>query len=265
MSSGPDPTAGYPSQGPYWPGSAASGEGQAYDPVTGQSLAPGPAAYSAVDPYAQYTYPQQPAPQTGQQPPFAQPYPGYPQAGSAQSGFPQPGFPQSAYPQSAYPQPGYQSYGAPAGYQLVPMYAGPPARAARPGGAVAAAVLAFVQSGFVLIGGVVLLSATSTAYDLGFNSRLGAELTIVAVLILLAGALLIAGGTALLGRKSTLMSVGTGLSLAISVYFVIKLADFANGGTIWLPIIYAILPIIALALSMGSDVRVWIKARNTEV
>ena len=49
-------------------------------------------------------------------------------------------------------------YQVPAGYQIVPMY---PARPPKPGGAVAAAVLGYVQAGFVLIGGIVAVTGAA--------------------------------------------------------------------------------------------------------
>jgi hypothetical protein len=229
MTSGPDPAAGYPyGQLPYSPVPGPTPGHQGYDPITGQPLPPGPAAYSAVDPYAA-----QPSYQQGYQQ-------GYPPAG---------------------PPPGYPPYGAPMGYQLVPMY---PARPAKPGAAVAASVLGYVQGGLAIFGGIILLSATSTADNFGFNSRLSSELTVVGILILVTGGLLIAGATTMLNRRTGLLAVGCALSIAISVYFVIKLADFVGGGSIWVPIVYAILPIISAALSMGSEVRAWSRTRNTD-
>ncbi len=228
MSQGPDPTYGsqYPYGQPQQLQPNSTSAYQSFDPLTGQPLPPGPAAYSAVDPYA---------PPTGSQP-----------------GHPQPGYPQ---------QPGY-----PAGYQLVPMYQ-VPRRPPRPGAAVAAAVLAYVQSGFVLIGGISLFSGAS---ELGYNteraftggSRISSELTVVAIITILAGGLLIAGATTVLNRKPVLLTIGCALSLAISVYFVIRLVDFVGGIGLWVPIFFAILPIISIALTKGSEVRAWVRARG---
>lgn len=229
MSSGHDPAnggGGYPyGQSPSSPGQNPAPGYQVYDPVTGQPLPPGPAAYSAVDPYAA-----PPAYQTG-------------------------------YPPTPLPAAGYPGYGAPAGYQLVPMYPLAPARPAKPGAAVAAAVLAYVQSGFVLIGGITMFSG-STGFGGAF--RLGAELSIVAIVTVVAGALLIAGATTLLNRKPTLLTVGCLLSIAVSIYFVIRLANFIDGIALWVPILFAVLPIISVALIMGSEVRAWVRARDAD-
>jgi len=248
MSQGPDPTYGsqYPYGQPQQLQPNSTSAYQSFDPLTGQPLPPGPAAYSAVDPYA---------PPTGSQP-------GHPQPGYPQSGYPQTGYPQSGYAQPGYPQqPGY-----PAGYQLVPMYQ-VPRRPPRPGAAVAAAVLAYVQSGFVLIGGISLFSGAS---ELGYNteraltggSRISSELTVVAIITILAGGLLIAGATTVLNRKPVLLTIGCALSLGISVYFVIRLVDFVGGIGLWVPILFAILPIISIALTKGSEVRAWVRARG---
>ncbi len=216
--------------------------GGAFDPVTGQPT-PGPAAYSAVDPYAA-------APATEYQPP----YPGYP-----------PGYVAGQPPQLGYPPqlpPGYQPRPPPGyyppGYQLVPMYAMAPPRPAKPGGAVAASVLAYVQSAFVLIGGIILFSGANGISWLDRGA--GSEITVVAIVTVIAGALLIAGATTLLNRKPLLITIATVLCLAISLYFVIRLADFVDGAVLWVPILFAVLPIISLALSMGSDVRAWVRA-----
>ncbi len=198
----------------------------AWDPVTGLPLWPGPPAYSAVDPFA----PQPPG------------YPGYPAA------------------------PGYQGYPAAAGYRLVPMYQMPPNQRPKPGGAVAAAVLAFVESGFALLGGVVLVAGGTarSAGDYSFGTDFGGELTLMGCIAVLAAALLIAGGTTVLNRKPALLTIGCAMSIAISIYFLIRLSDVAYGGATWLPIGYAVLPIIAIALTMSPDVRTWVRTRNTD-
>lgn len=200
-----------------------------YDPVTGQQLPPGPPAYSAVDPSAQQPYP----PQL-----YAQ----------------QPGYPSQPYAS----QPGYPGY-PPAGYQFAPMYPVVAVRPPTPGGAIAAAVLAFVQAGFVLIGSVFMF--TGAGLDQGSGSdRYSSEFAVTGAILLIVGGLLIAGGTTMLNRRSMLLALGGLLSIALSVYFVIRFADFAFGVAVWVPIIYAVLPVVAIALSRGSDVRSWVRS-----
>ena len=218
-----------------------SGAQPQFDPVTGAPLPP-------VLGYPAHGYPTS----------------GYPQAGFSQSGYPQRGYPQPGYLQGGYPQPGYPQPGHPAGYppegyQLVPMY--PVQRpAAKPGGATAAAVLAYVQSGFVLIGGVVMFFGSAGLDSFGRNGSLSSELTVIGIVALLAGGLLIAGATTLLNRKPALLLLGNALSIAISLYFVIRLIDFVDGIALWVPILYAVLPVISTALACTRDVRAWARA-----
>lgn len=245
--------------------------GPQFDPVTGAPLPPGPAAYSAVDPAAGYPpagYPTAGYPATGYAPaqyPAAQQYPPaqqYPQAQYASGQqFPTPGYPPPGRPVAGYPA-GYgpPAYG-PAGYQLVPMYP-VPQRPARPGGATAAAVLAYVQSGFVLVGGVSMFSGSAGLDSLSRGTSLSSELTVMGVVTVLAGGLLIAGATTTLNRKPGLLLLGSGLSIAISLYFAIRLMDTVFGFALWLPILFAVLPIIAIALACTKDVRGWARARR---
>ena len=211
----------------------------AYDPITGQPLTSGapPAGY-----------PYQPPPGYPAAPPV------YPVAGQLPPAHP------AQYP-PGYPYPG----GYPQGVQMVPIYGGypmVPAKPSRPGAATAAAVLAFVQSGFVLIGGISLLSGAS---EFGSSFRYGSlssEFTVVAIITLIAGGLLIGGGATLLSRKSVWITAGCLVSLGVSVYWVVRISGvpYASLG-LWAPILFAVLPIIALSLTMGRDVRAWIRAR----
>lgn len=251
-----------------------SGPQPQFDPVTGAPLVPGepayPQAYSAVDPAQHpdpFGYPENPPVQSGY------PVPGYPTTGYPAASYPPAGYPVQQYPLGypaqqyapgyaapgyaapGQPPPGYPGGYPPVGYQMVPMY---PRRPARPGGATAAAVLAYVQSGFVLIGGVVMFSGS----DLSRGNNLSSELTVIGILTVLAGGLLIAGATTLLSRKPALLLLGNALSIAISLYFVIRLMDFVYGVALWVPILFAVLPIISIALACTADVRAWARARN---
>jgi hypothetical protein len=237
----PDPQSGLPGIG-Y----------TAHDPVTGQPLGR-PDAYGQQSPTGQPVY--QPSGPAG--------YPGYPA---------QPGYP-AVYP--GYPQPGYG---------MVPMYGVPMVAPgpARPGGATAAAVLQFVQSAFVLIGGIYtiiaasLVQAISTAtirsgsyyYEdySGLDRVLSSYKTaiiVVAVATVVAGGLLIAGGVTLLGRKTPITLVACLLSLGISVFWIVIITQLSSYASafLWIPIVYAVLPIIALALALGSGVRGWSASR----
>ncbi len=210
----PDPYSRRP------PFPAGFGVPDGFDPVTGQPLPPGPAAYSVVDPCVG---------------------PGYPAA---------PGYPGS------YEAAGPPGYGVPPGYPLVPTHS------PRPGGAVAAAVLGYIQAGFVLMGAIPLFAGAAGSEFVG--AGIGGELTAVAILAAIAGGLLIAGATMVLNRKPALMKVGAGLSILISVYFVVRLSDLAFS-VLWLPVAYAVLPTLSVALSAGRDVRSWVRAGTYEV
>ncbi|CAN5182890.1 hypothetical protein BH20ACT5_BH20ACT5_20500 [soil metagenome] len=164
----------------------------------------------------------------GGQPPYTPP----PQYG---------GYPPVGYGQPPYGAPQYGSpYGMPTGPQ-------------RPGGALAAAVLAYIQAGLVLIGSLVVLTgATASAEWL-----VVAIAQLVSVGLLIFGAVQLTSGT---GRKVLL--VGNAGQLALVLYWSIRLAtvgDAVNeigdfGGAFVLPLFYAVLPAIGLGLSYTSAV-----------
>ncbi len=258
-----------------------SGPQPQFDPVTGAPLLPGPAAYSAVDPAQPdpFGYPVAPPTPAGY-PTQGYPTQGYPAAGQPATGQPPAGYPGNGYPPAGYlaqqyapghgapgypgpgqPAPGHPAGYAPVGYPMMPMFPGP-GRPTKPGGATAAAVLAYVQSGFVLIGGVVMFSGSAGLDDFDRGSNLSSELTVIGIITVLAGGLLIAGATTLLNRKPALLLIGNALSIAVSLYFVLRLMDFAYGIGLWVPILYAVLPIISVALACTADVRAWARART---
>jgi hypothetical protein len=173
------------------------------------------------------------------------PQPGYPQPGAA-GGYQQPGYQPAGYPPPGYPPPGY-GY-PPPGY--------PPAKPGRPGSITAAAVLAFVQGGVVLVSGIFLLAAVSefTKRVSGFSGGEG-EAWAVTIAVLLSGVLLVVGGVRLLKGPSGVVSAGCVVSLAISIYFLIR-TEF-NGGVVGLALGYAVLPIIILCFALGGTARSW--------
>src|SRR5690242_1385358 len=94
----------------------------------------------------------------------------------------------------------------------------------RPGVVTAAAVLAFVQAGITAIPGVLALFGSS---NLGGN----AEGWISTIAILAGVALLIVGGVQLIGGKNrNLLLVACGLELAISLFFIIRVAAIDSEG-----------------------------------
>lgn len=215
----------------------------AYDPVTGQPLSQPMPSAQGFDPATGQPYAQQPYGQPYGQPAYGQPYP-----------------PQG-YAQQPYGQP--QGY-PPAGYA----YAVPVPPAKRPGTAVAVAVLQFVQAFSVLWAGIGLLAGADAFRSAGAFRSFGSvstELTLIAVVTLVAGALLIAGGVTVLSNKLPLTYAGCGLSLVLSVYWLIRPmiegADFAS----WIGVVllWSVLPIISLALT--PSVNKWVQQRKGAV
>jgi len=225
----------------------------------------------------QSVYPPIPAEFSAGQPSYPPAQPGYqqfpPGVPLAQSGYQQ--YPQDFPPaQSGYQQfppgyqptppgysqspPGYPGYG-PVGYPMAPAFAGAASKAPRPGSALAAAVLAFVQAGFLLISGVITATVGSDASGGPFDFG-GPDLIVVGWLTVIAGGLLIAGATSILNRRRTILIVGTLLSIGISLYYFFRFfSQTAHNGEITLPLVFAVLPVIALALTMSADVRAWVK------
>ena len=208
-------------------------------------------------------YPQQPSGGYPQTPGQGQPAQGYPQ--SPPYGQPAQGYPQS--PPQGYPQ--AQGYGAsmppaPAEYSGGPI--------PRPGTVTAAAVLGYVQAGITLIptvlmfGGAVSSDSGGAAGDVAFGWIL--------VLAQLAGAaLLIAGGVQIMGGKGrTLLVVGAGLELAISLLWIIRIAAIDSGGIdiidqgkgviIGFAIFFAIMPAISLIMSLGANTTQFLQSRR---
>lgn len=210
-------------------------------------------------------YPQQSGgyPQTPGQ---GQPAQGYPQ-GPPQSppyGQPAQGYPQS--PPQGYPQ--AQGYGAgmpsaPAEYSAGPI--------PRPGTVTAAAVLGYVQAGITLIP-TVLMFGGAVSSDSG--AAADAAVGWILVLAQLAGAaLLITGGVQIMGGKSrTLMLVGAGLEIAISLFWIIRFAAIDSGGIdiidqgkgviIGFAIFFAIMPAISLIMSLGANTTQFLQSRR---
>ncbi len=210
---------------------------------------------------------------------------GYPQGGVPQ-GYPQTpgqGQPAQGYPQSppygqpaqSYPQ--SNPYGQPApSYQYGAMPAAPAEYSSgpipRPGTVTAAAVLGYVQAGITLIPTVLMLAgaASGDATGAGSDAAIG-WLVIIAQLI--GAALLIAGGVQIMGGKSrALMVAGAGLELAISLFWIIRVAAIESGGIdvidagkgviIGIAIFFAIMPTISLVMSLGASTTQFLQSRR---
>ena len=213
-------------------------------PAQGPSGAPTP--YPPGQGYPQQPYPGQPYP--------GQPYPGQP-------------YPGQVYPGQVYPgRPGPWPAGDPLLAQNAATgYAYPmPGRSLRPGAVTAAAVLAFVQAGFLLFAGLAVFAGADVA-DLAEGTGVGLddEFTVVALATWLATGLLVAGGAQVLNGRRGLLAGGCILSLLISLYWLVRMADtdvFARGLIAW-PFLFAVLPIISLSLANTAVVKQWIATR----
>lgn len=173
------------------------------------------------------------------------PYPGPPAAGPY---FHYPGAP--APPPSGYPG----SYPA-------------PWDSGRPNGIAAAAVLAYVDAGLLILTGLLLFAGAS-AVD-SWNNAFGAhdsaittELAIDGLINLLSAGLQISGAVMISARSErgrTLLTVGGGLCIAAGVYWVLRVHDV--GVTIW-TILFVALPIVALSLVWTQSATDWLRGER---
>lgn len=197
--------------------------------------------------------------QGGGYPPPGYSAPGYPAPGQA------PGYPAPGYP----PNPGY---GSPYGYP--PYGYGGPRGPVRPGAATASAVLMFIQAAVVLISTLYVLFFASLASGISSatgGSSLETELTIIGILQLVSVGLLIFAGVQLLGGNATgrvLTMIACGVQLALVVYWMVRISslpDFDTDGSTFffvVPLMYAVLPVVALALGVGKPVTEYIAAKS---
>lgn len=180
----------------------------------------------------------------GQQPSYSPPpqYGGYPPAETQQQygqqpyGYGQPGYP----PQYGTP------YGAPSGPQ-------------RPGAALAAAVLSYIQAGVVLICSFFVLAAGTEVTEL----LLIGIVQLVSVGLLIFGAVQITSGS---GRN--MMIAACVLQLLLVLYYLIRIAsldelDAADTeGAVVIPLFFAVMPAVALALVFNRMVSQFIAAKS---
>lgn len=194
----------------------------------GQRDQPGQGQY----PQAQYGQGQYPQGQYGQGQYGAQqqPYTPPPQYG---------GYPPPAYGQPSY---GAPQYGAPYGMPTGPQ---------RPGAALAAAVLAYIQAGLVLICSFVVLAAGAAA----------AEPLVIGIIQLVSVGLLVFGGVQLTGGSGRmLMVIANAVQLVLVIYYLIRFApvsdvlDLDGGGLFVIPLIFGVMPAIALGLTFTAAV-----------
>jgi hypothetical protein len=215
------------------------------DPYAGQP-------YYGQQPYGQpeYGQPDYNRPQygqSGQQPYGQQPY-GQPYGQQQYSGYP---------PPQGYPPPGYP-YAYPPGYGQRPP--------GRPGSATAAAVLAYVAGGLLILAALILFSSADFANSLGNDlntdtSSTTSELAVDGVINLIAAGLLIAGAVMLAGRKPRgrlLLATGTGIVVACAIYWITRFN--AYGGTVFFALLFSALVVVGLALAHTAAARQWLSA-----
>lgn len=169
---------------------------------------------------------------------------------------------QNPYGQGQQPaygqQPGYgQQYAGQPGY---PAPYGQPAAPARPGSVTGAAVLAFVQGGIVLVGGIASLAGGTTVLsDLDDANGIGSLFTVLGIAGLLVGGLLIAGGVRAFGRSLQLLLIGAGASVVLSIAWFIGFVshDAPVGAALVWPLIYLVMPVIIISLVLSSTAQLW--------
>lgn len=223
--------------------------------------------WSAPDPAGPYAGP---PPTT---PPFTGgpgPYPGQPYAGP----YGQP------YGGPYGPPYGGAPYGYPGGYGYPgPWGPYPPAGPRRPGQALAAAVLAFVQAGAVAIASVYVFlfaAIARTATSEGGFGRSGVdpvitEATTLGGLQLASVVLLVVGGVMALGarhRRAAWLVLGAAFiaQLVLALYWGVRLASLATDavddplhGFAWFALFFAAMPATALGLIAFGPGRQWFR------
>jgi hypothetical protein len=142
-------------------------------------------------------------------------------------------------------------YGAPMPQAPAEYSAGP---VARPGGVTAASVLGFVQAGLTVISALILMIGLAAISDVagaddtinGVNvGDVVSELWITTIISIIAAGVLIWASVKLLGGKAgNLFLIATGLQILLAIYWLIR-------GFGIVPILLAVMPIIALVLSLG--------------
>jgi len=194
------------------------------------------------------------------------------------------------YPGQPYPGPYGQPYGAapygppPYGYPGAYGYPGPwgpypPAGPRRPGQALAAAVLAFVQAGAVAVASVYVFlfaSFARIATSEGGVPSSGVdpvitEATTLGWLQLASVVLLVVGGVLALGnrrRRPAWLVLGAGFiaQLVLAIYWGVRLSSLATSagddplhGFAWFALFFAAMPVVGLGLIAFGPGRQWFR------
>ena len=197
--------------------------------------------------------------------------PGAPYAGPPPTGPPAP-----------WPVPGGWGYGAPwpaPGYGHPPVWGppGPPPGPVRPGQVVTAAVLAFVQSAFVLIGSLYTFFLASIAGWVAAEgvasppvvAALATEGRVLALVQLLSVVPLVVGGIVALTRRSRgawwLLVVALALQVLLALYWLLRLSGAVGDGlgtaeagpVVPFVLLFAAAPLVGLGLLLVGPGRRW--------
>ena len=172
-------------------------------------------------------------------------------------------------------------YGAPwpaPGYAYPPVWAPPPLREpAKPGQVVTAAVLAFVQSAFVLIGTLYtffLASIAGWVADQGtapspVDAAVASEGRILALVQLLSVVPLVVGGIAVLSRRSRgawwLLVAALAVQVLLALYWLLRLTGALGDGLgapeagplVPIVLVFAVAPVVGLGLLLAGPGRRW--------
>lgn len=179
------------------------------------------------------------------------PYAGRPDDGRSQA----PTGDQSGYQPPVHGHPYRSPYGHPHQYL-------PPSGPRRPATATAAAVLAFVAAGFLVLGGLALLTGGHVIYDLNRQGHLGptaAEFAVDGTLNLVAAGVLIGGGVVYLARRPlgrALLTIGTLLVVACSIYWLVRFAHLSS--IVVYGVFFDALVAVSLALTCSSGAKAWL-------
>lgn len=166
------------------------------------------------------------------------------------------------------PQPTEYLPAAPVGYPrpFAPAYSpyGAPARS-RPGTALAASVLGYVDAGLLILAGLVLFFGASEiqSFDNTFgtdNGSVTTELIVNGLLNLVVAGLLIAGAVGLMQSARSgrvLLSVGGALCVAQAIYWLVR--AHRTETTVWV-IVFMAMSAVMLALAWTRTVSAWLSA-----
>lgn len=162
--------------------------------------------------------------------------------------------------ESQYGQPPY-GYGQQPGYPP-PQYGTPygqPSASQRPGAALAAAVLSYIQAGVVLICSFFVLAAGTELVEL----LLVGIVQLISVGLLIFGAVQITSGT-----SRNMLIAASVLQLLLVLYYLVRIAsldelDAADAeGAVVIPLFFAVMPAVALGLCFNRMVTQYIAAKT---